>query len=49
MLDELANNRDSEGIVHRLIEVVTVELDDVGMILSFKQLHSLFFVFIELV
>ena len=36
LLNILTNDTDSVGVVHRLIEEVTVELDDVLMILSFE-------------
>ena len=45
----LAYNADSESVVHRFIEEVTVELNDIWMILCLEQLNGLFFVFIQLI
>lgn len=38
----LAYNADSECVVHRLVEEVPIELNDVGMILGLAQLNSFF-------
>ena len=37
-----ANDSDTECIVHGFIEEVSIKLDDVWMILSFKQLYGFF-------
>ena len=49
VLDVFTNNANSERIVHRLIEKVTVKLDYILVILRLKQLYSLLFVLIELI
>jgi hypothetical protein len=39
MLDVLTNDADTEGVVHRLVEKVSVELDDVWVVLGFEKLN----------
>ena len=42
----LANHGDSISIVHCLIEVISIELEDIRMALHFEQLHG-FFLFLQ--
>ena len=46
VFNELADNADSESIVHCFIEEVTVELNDIWIVLCLEQLNGLFFIFI---
>ena len=45
----LADDADAERVVHCLVEKVTVELDDILMVLRLEQLHGLLLVLVELV
>ena len=49
MLDELGHNGNAERVIHRLVEIVTVELDDVRMALGFEKLDGFFLVLVKLV
>ena len=49
MLYVLAYNSDSESIVHGFIEKITVELNDIWVVLSLKKLNSFLLVLVEFV
>ena len=49
VLDILADDADSESVVHCFIEEVTEELNDIWMVLSLEQLNGFFFIFIQLI
>lgn len=49
MFNILANNANTECIVHGLVEEVPVELDDVLVVLSLEKLDSLLFVLVKFV
>jgi hypothetical protein len=37
-----AYDSNSEGVVHSFVEEVTIELDNVGVVLSFEKLNGFF-------
>jgi len=42
VLDILQHDADAERVIHGLVKEIAVELDDVRVVLSFKQLDGLF-------
>lgn len=42
VLDVLAHNANSERVIHGFIEEITVELDDVRVVLGLEKLHCFF-------
>ena len=49
VFDVFAHNTDSESVIHGFIEEITVELNDVWMVLSLEKLYGFFLIFIKLV
>lgn len=41
MLDVLANNANPKGIIYGLVEEISIELDDVRVVLRLEQLNCL--------